>query len=105
MVALELPASVESPLLLLGDCLDVLARLPAESVDVVITDPPAGIGAEREVLGVRLSAGGRSGVELGPPRRHARGHPQRAPDPKKREPALLARPPRQAPRADRAPAK
>ena len=43
MVALELPASVESPLLLLGDCLDVLARLPAESIDVVITDPPAGI--------------------------------------------------------------
>ena len=42
--ALALPETVEAPLLVLGDCLDVLARLPAESVDVVITDPPAGIG-------------------------------------------------------------
>ena len=39
-----LPASETDPLLLLGDCLDVLARLPAESIDVVIADPPAGIG-------------------------------------------------------------
>jgi DNA modification methylase len=30
--------------LFLGDCLDVLATLPAESVDAVVTDPPAGIG-------------------------------------------------------------
>jgi len=42
--ALALPDSVESPLLVHGDCIDVLARLPAESVDVVITDPPAGVG-------------------------------------------------------------
>lgn len=28
----------------LGDCLDVLKRLPAGSVDAVVTDPPAGIG-------------------------------------------------------------
>ena len=39
-----MPLSPDEPLLLLGDCLDVLARLPAESVDVVIADPPAGIG-------------------------------------------------------------
>ena len=46
---LSLPESVEQPLLVHGDCLDVLARLPAESVDVVITDPPAAVsfmGAE-----------------------------------------------------------
>ncbi|MGI9159775.1 MAG: DNA-methyltransferase [Saprospiraceae bacterium] len=29
--------------LYLGDCLDVLATLPAESVDAIVTDPPAGI--------------------------------------------------------------
>ena len=39
-----LPASPDSPTLIHGDCLDVLTRLPAASVDVVITDPPAGIG-------------------------------------------------------------
>lgn len=33
-----------------GDCLDVLAGLPADSVDTVITDPPYGLafmGTER----------------------------------------------------------
>jgi len=39
-----LPTSPSEPLLLHGDCLDLLATLPDESVDVVITDPPAGIG-------------------------------------------------------------
>ena len=28
----------------LGDCLDVLARLPAGSVDACVTDPPYGLG-------------------------------------------------------------
>ena len=28
----------------LGDCLDVLKTLPADSVDAIVTDPPAGIG-------------------------------------------------------------
>ena len=27
----------------LGDCLDVLRTLPADSVDAIVTDPPAGI--------------------------------------------------------------
>jgi predicted methyltransferase len=36
-----MPPSPDEPLLLLGDCLDVLARQPAESVDVVIADPEA----------------------------------------------------------------
>mgnify|MGYP000467513612 CR=1 FL=1 len=39
-----LPPTPDEPLLLHGDCLDVLARLPDACVDVVITDPPAGIG-------------------------------------------------------------
>ena len=39
-----IPGSVEEPVLICGDCLDVLLRMPSESVDVVITDPPAGIG-------------------------------------------------------------
>ena len=30
--------------LFLGDCLDVLKTLPSDSVDAIVTDPPAGIG-------------------------------------------------------------
>lgn len=41
---IELPPSVESPLLLHGDCLDLLQSLPDESIDAVVSDPPAGIG-------------------------------------------------------------
>lgn len=33
---------------LCGDCLDVLPRLPAESVDVVVTSPPADLGIAYE---------------------------------------------------------
>ena len=32
------------PLLLKGDCLAYLARIPAESVDAIVTDPPYGLG-------------------------------------------------------------
>jgi hypothetical protein len=41
---IALPLTVDAPLLLHGDCLDMLRLLPSASVDVVITDPPAGIG-------------------------------------------------------------
>jgi DNA modification methylase len=41
---IALPTTVDAPLLLHRDCLDILRRLPSASVDVVITDPPAGIG-------------------------------------------------------------
>jgi len=41
---IALPASVDAPVLLHGDCLDMLARLPDASVHVAVTDPPAGIG-------------------------------------------------------------
>ena len=40
---LAIPRSPDEPLLLHGDCLDVLARLPDKSVHVVIADPPAAI--------------------------------------------------------------
>ncbi len=40
---LAIPSSPDEPLLLHGDCLDVLARLPPKSVHVVIADPPAAI--------------------------------------------------------------
>lgn len=40
----ELPRSPDAPLLLHGDCLALMRGLPAASVDVVIADPPAGIG-------------------------------------------------------------
>jgi DNA modification methylase len=39
-----LPLAIDAPVLLHGDCLDLLATLPAESVDVVVTDLPAGVG-------------------------------------------------------------
>lgn len=35
--------------LYLGDCLDVLPTLEAGSVDAVVTDPPYGIGADRQL--------------------------------------------------------
>ncbi len=44
LVPFDLPASPDAPLLLHGDSLVLLRSLPAASVDVVITDPPAGIG-------------------------------------------------------------
>lgn len=39
-----LPTSVAAPLVMHGDCLDLLAGIPDASIDVVITDPPAGVG-------------------------------------------------------------
>lgn len=41
--AVQLPVSVESPIIIHGDCIEVLRRLPAESVHVIVTDPPAGL--------------------------------------------------------------
>jgi site-specific DNA-methyltransferase (adenine-specific) len=38
------PPTVDAPLMLHGDCLELLLELPDASVDVVVTDPPAGIG-------------------------------------------------------------
>ena len=35
----------------LGDCLEVMRSMPDKSVDAVITDPPYGIGANRQTLG------------------------------------------------------
>ena len=35
---------MKRPKLILGDCLDVLRRLPDGCVDAVVTDPPYGIG-------------------------------------------------------------
>ena len=43
MSAFDLPTEVGQPLVIHGDCLDELARLPSASVDVVITDPPAAV--------------------------------------------------------------
>lgn len=36
----------------LGDCREVLARLPADSVDAVVTDPPYGLSAEPDIAEV-----------------------------------------------------
>lgn len=41
---INLPSSVDEPVLVRADCIDALQRLTAESVHVVVTDPPAGIG-------------------------------------------------------------
>lgn len=41
---LEVPDAAGEPLLLHGDCHELLLELPDESVHVVVTDPPAGIG-------------------------------------------------------------
>jgi DNA modification methylase len=40
---LTLPTEVSAPLVLHGDCLDLLAGIPDASIDVVITDPPAAV--------------------------------------------------------------
>lgn len=40
----SLPPSVNEPLLIHGDCLEEIRRLPDDSVHVAVTDPPAGIG-------------------------------------------------------------
>lgn len=40
-----------------GDCLDVLRQLPADSVDLVLTDPPYGIGyKDRRGRGIQNDA-------------------------------------------------
>jgi DNA modification methylase len=38
-----IPATVNAPTLLYGDCLDLLETLPAVSIDAIVHDPPAGI--------------------------------------------------------------
>ena len=43
VTAVPLPTSAARPLVLQGDCAMVLRGLAAESVDAVVTDPPAGI--------------------------------------------------------------
>lgn len=40
----ELPTEPSAPVLVHGDCLDVLPELPDECVDAIVDDPPAGIG-------------------------------------------------------------
>jgi site-specific DNA-methyltransferase (adenine-specific) len=40
----ELPTADNPAVLIHGDCLDVLRRLPAGSVDAVVTDPPYNVG-------------------------------------------------------------
>lgn len=42
-VPFDLPESPSAPLLLHGDCLDLLAGIPDASIDVVITDPPSAL--------------------------------------------------------------
>ena len=41
-------ASRSGARLLEGDCLEVLGKLEAESVDAIVTDPPYGIGFQHE---------------------------------------------------------
>ena len=40
----------ESKRLVLGDCMDVLRRLPSESIDAIITDPPYGINYQSRMV-------------------------------------------------------
>lgn len=37
--------------LLLGDCVELLKELPSESVDLIITDPPYGVGVDTSKIG------------------------------------------------------
>lgn len=43
-MTIRLPSTEERAVLVYGDCLVALRLLPDESVDAVVTDPPAGIG-------------------------------------------------------------
>ena len=40
----ELPNDIDKPLLLQGDCAELLSRIPDTSVDAIITDPPYFLG-------------------------------------------------------------
>jgi modification methylase len=46
----ELPSTLPANKILLGDCLEELARLPAASVDLVFADPPYNLQLERDLL-------------------------------------------------------
>jgi len=37
-------APFEENTIIVGDCLDIIKQMPDESVDLVVTDPPYGIG-------------------------------------------------------------
>jgi len=55
--------------LLEGDCLEVLDKLEAESIDAIVTDPPYGIGFKGErwdSRAIRAAAGAAAGERLGP---------------------------------------
>ena len=46
----ELPSALPTNKVLIGDCLEELAKLPAASVDLVFADPPYNLQLERDLL-------------------------------------------------------
>ena len=46
----ELPPALPTNKVLIGDCLEELAKLPAASVDLVFADPPYNLQLERDLL-------------------------------------------------------
>jgi len=46
----ELPSALPTNRVLIGDCLEELAKLPAASVDLVFADPPYNLQLERDLL-------------------------------------------------------
>ena len=49
-LSLASPATLSPSRVIVGDCLEELARLPAASVDLVFADPPYNLQLERDLL-------------------------------------------------------
>ena len=60
-----LPGAVAPNRVLVGDCLEELAKLPAASVDLVFADPPYNLQLERDLLRPNNTRGRRRRRRLG----------------------------------------
>jgi DNA modification methylase len=50
--------------LYLGDCLEIMKTIPDKSIDLVLTDPPYGIGADKGVGGAYKKVENTKGIGM-----------------------------------------